>query len=149
MRKLFVLDTSVLLFDHNAITNFQEHDIVIPIVVLEELDNFKIGNETKNFEARNIIRFLDRLSENKKINQWIPLGDSLGKLKIVLDKNPKQTNAEEIYGIHKNDHRIINVAIHLRESRKNTKVILVSKDINLRLKLKHWAFPLKITKPEK
>ncbi|MCA9735933.1 MAG: PhoH family protein [Saprospiraceae bacterium] len=141
MRKLFVLDTSVLLFDHNAITNFEDNDIAIPIVVLEELDNFKIGNETKNFEARNVIRFLDRLSDNKKINQWIPLGDTLGRLKIVMDKSPRSTNADDIYGINKNDHRIINAAIHLKESRKNTKVVLVSKDINLRLKAKALGLP--------
>lgn len=141
MRKLFVLDTSVLLFDHNAILNFEDNDIAIPIVVLEELDNFKIGNETKNFEARNVIRFLDRLSENKKINQWIPLGDSQGRLKIVMDKNPKSTNADVIYGTNKNDHRIINAAVQLRASRKNTRVVLVSKDINLRLKAKAIGLP--------
>ena len=48
--KIFVLDTSVLLFDHNAINNFQENDVVIPITVVEELDNFKIGNNFKDFE---------------------------------------------------------------------------------------------------
>jgi PhoH-like ATPase len=136
MRKLFVLDTSVLLFDHNSIINFQDNDIAIPIVVLEELDNFKIGNDTKNFEARNVIRFLDRISESRKINQWIPLGEDLGRLKIVMDQNTKNIDAEEIYGAGKNDHKIINTAINLMQSRKNTKVILVSKDINLRLKAK-------------
>jgi PhoH-like ATPase len=61
-RKIFVLDTSVILYDHNAITNFAEHDVAIPITVLEELDNFKKGNDTINFEAREFIRFLDKLS---------------------------------------------------------------------------------------
>ena len=65
MPKIYVLDTSVLLFDHNALSNFQENDVVIPITVLEELDNFKIGNDTKNFEAREVIRYLDKLSENR------------------------------------------------------------------------------------
>lgn len=54
-KKIFVLDTSVLLFDHNAITSFEENDVAIPIIVLEELDQFKIGNETKKFEAREVI----------------------------------------------------------------------------------------------
>ena len=54
--KIFVIDTSVILHDHNAIHNFDEHDIAIPITVLEELDNFKKGNDTKNYEAREFIR---------------------------------------------------------------------------------------------
>ena len=58
-KKIFILDTSVILHDHNSVNKFEEHDVVIPITVLEELDNFKKGNETINFEAREFIRFLD------------------------------------------------------------------------------------------
>ncbi|MDL5045272.1 PIN domain-containing protein [Oscillatoria amoena NRMC-F 0135] len=74
-RKIFVLDTSVILYDHNAINNFQEHDVAIPITVLEELDNFKKGNDTINFEAREFIRFLDKLStkHNQSLQDWMPL----------------------------------------------------------------------------
>ena len=61
-KKIFVLDTSVILYNHNAINSFEDNDVVIPITVLEELDNFKKGNETKNFEAREFIRIMDRLS---------------------------------------------------------------------------------------
>ena len=61
-KKIFVLDTSVILYDHSAVSNFQEHDVAIPITVLEELDNFKKGNDIKNFEAREFIRFIDKLS---------------------------------------------------------------------------------------
>ena len=60
-KKIFVLDTSVILFDHQAVNNFQEHDVAIPITVLEELDQFKKGNDTINFEARQFIRFIDAL----------------------------------------------------------------------------------------
>ena len=59
-KKIFVLDTSVILFDHNSILNFDEHDVAIPIPVLEELDEFKKGHDSKNYEAREFIRFLDR-----------------------------------------------------------------------------------------
>ena len=52
-KKIFVLDTSVIIYDHNAFENFQEHDVAIPIQVLEELDNMKNGNDTRNFEARS------------------------------------------------------------------------------------------------
>ena len=85
MPKLFVLDTSVLLHDHNAMTQFEENDIVIPITVLEELDKFKVGNETRNFEARNVIRFLDRLSEEQGLDKWIKLGKGKGRLKISMN----------------------------------------------------------------
>ena len=54
-KKIFVLDTSVIIYEHNSILNFAEHDIGIPITVLEELDNFKKGNDTKNFEAREAL----------------------------------------------------------------------------------------------
>ncbi|MFN2423353.1 MAG: PIN domain-containing protein, partial [Cryomorphaceae bacterium] len=72
-KKIFVLDTSVILYDSNALKNFEEHDIAIPIQVLEELDNFKKGNETVNFEAREFIRFVDSISKQKLISNWVPL----------------------------------------------------------------------------
>ena len=72
-RKIFVLDTSVILYDHNALNNFQEHDVAIPVQVLEELDNMKGGNETRNFEARGFIRLIDDLSGKKLLNQWVYL----------------------------------------------------------------------------
>ena len=136
MPKLFVLDTSVLLFDHNAIANFEDNDIVIPITVLEELDNFKLGNQTINFEARNVIRALDKISGNDGLDKWIKLGNGKGRLKILMSCKPATVDAELIYGREKNDHKIINVALCLKEEYKRTPVILVSKDINLRLKAK-------------
>ena len=136
MPKLFVLDTSVLLFDHSATSNFEDNDIAIPITVLEELDNFKIGNETKNFEARSVIRFLDKLSEGREIRDWIDLGPGLGRLSIVMNHDELNISAIDVYGSDKNDHKIINAALHLREQYKSSQVILVTKDINLRIKAK-------------
>ncbi len=136
-KKIFVLDTSVLLFDHDAITSFEENNVAIPITVLEELDQFKIGNETKNFEAREVIRFLDKLSGNDGLNRWISLGEKRGNLKVIMNfTKVVKTDAEEIYGNRKNDHRIINTAIALQNEEKNATVILITKDINLRLKAK-------------
>ena len=94
MPKLFVLDTSVLLFDHNAIISFEDNDIVIPITVLEELDNFKLGNQNLNFEARSVIRNLDKISENRELEQWISLGDDLGRLKFMMLCKPGKIDAE-------------------------------------------------------
>lgn len=91
--KIFVLDTSVILHDSNAIKNFEEHNVAIPIQVLEELDNFKKGNETRNFEAREFIRFTDKIAQDNLINDWIPLnGSTTGKFKVIIhsDKTDKK-----------------------------------------------------------
>lgn len=135
--KIFVLDTSVILHDHAAFKNFQEHDVAIPIQVLEELDNFKNGNETRNFEARSFIRVIDDISTNHLISDWLQIGGtSRGRFKIVLDEKSAGANAEEIFGAGKFDHRILNAAIFLKYEHPEKKVVLVSKDICLRLKAK-------------
>lgn len=135
-KKIFVLDTSVLLFDHNSIKNFQDNNVVIPITVLEELDNFKIGNDTKNFEARSVIRFLDKISENQNLNEWISLGENKGDLFISMHDNTTKTSAKDAYGSKKNDHKIIDTALLIKESYPDCKITLVTKDINLRIKAK-------------
>src|SRR6478609_11846168 len=85
-KKIFVLDTSVIIYDHNAVKNFEEHDVAIPITVLEELDNFKKGNDIKNFEAREFIRFIDNLSAQHKLQDWIPLnGEGKGRFKVIMN----------------------------------------------------------------
>ncbi|EON79136.1 Phosphate starvation-inducible protein PhoH, predicted ATPase [Lunatimonas lonarensis] len=131
-----MLDTSVILFAHNSIMNFAEHDVVIPITVLEELDQFKKGNDTKNFEAREFIRLLDDLSKDHMIHDWTPLnGKGKGHFKVLMNPENK-LNANDIFGEEKNDHKILNAALSLQQSEAGRKVILVSKDINLRLKAK-------------
>lgn len=136
-KKIFVLDTSVILYDHDAVNSFQEHDVAVPVLVLEELDNFKSGNDTRNFEARNFIRLIDQASKNHLINKWFNLKkNSLGKFKVVLDEHPKKVNAEKLFGEGKFDNRILNTALSLKEEYPKRKVILVSKDICLRLKAK-------------
>ncbi|QDW25064.1 PhoH family protein [Pedobacter sp. KBS0701] len=136
-KKIFVLDTSVILYDHDAINNFHEHDVAIPIQVLEELDNFKSGNDTRNFEARSFIRLIDETSKQKLISDWISLkSPDSGKFRVVLNEKPLIVDAENIYGKGKTDHKILNAALSLKEEHPDKKVILVSKDICLRLKAK-------------
>ena len=137
MAKIFVLDTSVLLFDHSAMDHFEDNDVVIPITVLEELDNFKIGNETKNYEARSVIRFLDTLSEDGNLNSWKTLGEHKGRIKIdMVNKPPSELDAELVFNSFKNDHKIINSALRQKEEFPKNEVILITKDINLRIKAK-------------
>ncbi|TSJ40713.1 PhoH family protein [Mucilaginibacter corticis] len=136
-KKIFVLDTSVILYDHNAFENFQEHDVAIPIQVLEELDNMKSGNDTRNFEARSFIRLIDDISRKKLVNKWHPLnGKDKGSFKVVIDTKTTGTDAEAIFGSDKVDHRILNAALGLQEENPDKKIVLVSKDICLRLKAK-------------
>ncbi|MFD2066895.1 PhoH family protein [Pontibacter silvestris] len=132
-KKIFVLDTSVILYDHSAVQNFQENDVAIPITVLEELDNFKKGNDIKNFEAREFIRFIDKLSSEHKLQDWLPLnGKNKGSFKVLMG-DTANIDAVRIFG-DKNDHRILNSALQLQKEFPEHKVVLVTKDINLRLK---------------
>jgi PhoH-like ATPase len=137
-KKVFILDTSVILFEHNSILNFAEHDIGIPITVLEELDNFKKGNDTKNFEAREFIRLIDKLAKDQMLHKWNPLnGKSKGNFKVLMETGSNGTlDANKVFNEHKADHRILNSALLLQKEEKDRPVILVSKDINLRLKAK-------------
>ncbi|MBG6236023.1 PhoH-like ATPase [Pedobacter sp. CAN_A7] len=135
--KIFVLDTSVILYDHNAFNNFQEHDVALPIQVLEELDNMKNGNETRNAEARSFIRLMDKASGDQLLTEWNPIkGSKGGRFKVVMDTVSASQNAETIFGAGKFDHRILNAALGLKEEFADKKVVLVSKDICLRLKAK-------------
>lgn len=137
-KKIFVLDTSVIIYEHNSILNFDEHDIGIPITVLEELDNFKKGNDTKNFEAREFIRLIDKLAKNQMLHQWNPInGKGKGNFKVVMDTGGNGfLDANKVFNEDKPDHRILNSALLLQKEEKGRKVILVTKDVNLRLKAK-------------
>jgi len=140
-KKIFVLDTSVILHNHNSINNFDDNDVAIPITVLEELDNFKKGNDTINFEAREFIRIMDRLSDHASLQNWIPLGNgSMGSFKVVINEK-NSLDAEKVFGEHKADHRILNAALALKEEFPDRKVVMVTKDVNLRIKAKALNLP--------
>ena len=84
-KKNFVIDTNVILHDYNCLKNFQENDIYLPIVVLEELDKFKKGNEQINFNAREFVRELDLITDDNLFTKGAPLGEGLGRLFVVLN----------------------------------------------------------------
>ena len=135
-RKIFILDTSVILHDHQAVNQFEEHDVAIPISVLEELDSFKKGNDTINFEARQFIRFVDKLSEGNSLNQWIQLSPEKPSCFTVVmqESGTEEQNAVKIFGDRKADHLILNAALFIKQEYPDRPVILVTKDVNLRLK---------------
>lgn len=138
-KKIFVLDTSVILYNHNSINSFEDNDVAIPITVLEELDNFKKGNDTINFEAREFIRIIDKLSLNNTLQNWVPLDfQGSGRFRVIMNENGRngKVDAVKVFGENKPDHRILNAALTLSEENPECKVIMVSKDVNLRLKAK-------------
>ena len=98
-RKIFVLDTSVILHDHQALHSFEEHDVAIPLTVLEELDRFKKGSSVLNRNAREFIRGLDQLSGDNLLQEWIPLnGDSSGKIRVLPPPNVTTPLAHQMVG---------------------------------------------------
>ncbi len=137
-KKIFVLDTSVILYNHNSINSFENNDVAIPITVLEELDNFKKGNDTINFEAREFIRIIDKLSVNHTLQDWVELQEAEGRFRVVMNENGRsgKVDANKVFGENKADHRILNVALTLTDENPDKKIVLVSKDVNLRLKAK-------------
>lgn len=142
LRKIFVLDTSVILYDFNALQNFQEHDVAIPLTVLEELDQFKKGNSVLNLQAREFIRELDKLSTHNMLHDWIPLdGHERGRFRVIHEENHAGLDAGEAFGARKADHRILNATLSLARAEPARRVVLVTKDVNLRLKARALNLP--------
>jgi PhoH-like ATPase len=136
MTKLFVVDTNVVLFDHTCIYNFGEHDVALSIVVLEELDRFKRGNDLINLEARQFIRELDELAGDGPLTAGLPLGEGRGRLFVEVGEPSSSPRVSKAFALSKPDHRILALAEELRERHPDRQVILVSKDVNLRMKAK-------------
>ena len=135
--KIFVLDTNVILHDHNSIYKFQENDLVIPVAVLEELDKFKKGNDIINFNAREFVRSIDDVSNDSRLfdRNGFPLGKGLGHLSIELN-HPFPKDLEGCFKDDIQDHRILATTIWVRNQNPNRIVGLVTKDVNLRMKAK-------------
>lgn len=133
--KIFVLDTNVILHDNRSIFNFQDNDIYIPVSVIEELDKFKKGDDNLGFNAREFVRELDRISDNTLFDKGISLGKGRGHIKIEMGHAYTQKMKDSLIDDIP-DHRIIATAIWLRDNNPDRKVILVTKDMNMRLKAK-------------
>jgi PhoH-like ATPase len=134
-KKLFIIDTNVLLHDYKCIYNFEENDVIIPIVVLEELDKFKRGNDLINFHAREFTRELDKLSGDLLLTANIPLGENLGNLHIETGKDFSE-KVNQSFPERTADHRILAISEYVCTSNKDKTVVLITKDINLRMKAK-------------
>ena len=134
-RKLFVLDTNVPLHDSKCIYHFEENDIVIPITVIEELDNFKKGNESLNYHAREFLRAIDALSSEPLFATGVRIGEGLGRLLVKVGQE-FHPDLKLSFDTRSADHEILNIAYQLARKQPRRQVILVSKDVNLRMKAK-------------
>lgn len=134
-KKIFVLDTNILLHDPTAIHHFDEHDLVIPITVLEEIDRFKKGQDTLNFHAREVVRLLDELEPRDQLttDDGVSLGDGRGHLRVIPTGAP-DVRVRESFLHDTPDHRILSSALKIRDSHPDRTVVLISKDVSLRLK---------------
>lgn len=132
-KKNFVIDTNVILHDYDCLKNFQENDIYLPIVVLEELDKFKKGNEQINFNARAFVRELDLLTDDSLFTSGVSLGEGLGRLFIVTG-NIDSPTVHDSFPVRKPDHQILAVVDYLARKYSKIRTILVTKDVNLRMK---------------
>ena len=128
--KIFVLDTNVILHDATCIHHFEDNEVVIPISVLEELDQFKRGNEQIHFNARDFLRSLDDLSTGSDDSE---LKEGDGKIRVVVNHN-WHPDVEASFQDDCPDHRIINCAYKLHIDNPDREIILVTKDTNMRLK---------------
>lgn len=132
-KKNFVLDTNVILHDYKCIENFQENDIYLPIVVLEELDRFKKGTDQINYNAREFVRELDAITTNDLFTKGASLGPSLGMLHVVTG-DKYQEKVKEAFSEPTPDHRILSCTLTVSERYPEMQTILVTKDVNLRMK---------------
>ena len=132
-KKNFVLDTNVILHDHDCLTSFQENDIYLPIVVLEELDKFKKGSSEINYNAREFVRELDQITDDNLFTKGASLGEGMGRL-FILTGGVESEAVKKSFPDRQADHEILSAADVLRKKDPKTKTILVTKDVNLRMK---------------
>lgn len=132
-KKNFVIDTNVILHDYKCLKNFQENDLFLPIVVLEELDKFKKGNEQINFNAREFVRELNLITDDNLFTAGASLGEGLGNLFVITGES-NSTLVKHSFPERKPDHQILAVTDNLAQKHPETKTILVTKDVNLRMK---------------
>lgn len=134
--KTFILDTNVILHDPTCINQFEENNIIIPLSVIAEIDHFKRGSQVINLNAREFTRTLDSITGNAIFNGGVSLGPGKGKVRVVITKSLSK-EIKEAFQEDNTDHRVLSAAYELYKSSKSkNRVVLVTKDVNLRMKAK-------------
>ncbi len=139
--KTFILDTNVILHDATCIHQFEENDIVIPLTVIEEIDHFKRGSQVINLNAREFARTLDSITGSGLFDGGVSLGKGKGMVRIAIAKGLSPA-IQDVFREDNADHRILSVAYDLNHSsRRSNPAILVTKDVNMRMKAKALSIP--------
>jgi len=132
-KKIYLLDTSVLLHSPEALFAFRDNDVVLPLVVLDELDNFKKGSTELNRNARWVINHLDDLRSQGPVNEGVQLSDG-GTLRVDIGQMQKLDTLIPPGFAHNVDNRILATALGIKNEQPQRKVVIVTKDINMRVK---------------
>ena len=130
--KNYILDTNVLLHDPNSLESFDDNNVLIPIEVLEEIDRFKRESTERGQNARMVSRTLDALRNQGRLSEGVKLSNG-GKLKIIF-RNGSNGNGHVTINSHEVDGRIVALALDVQKSAPSVRTVLVTKDINLRIK---------------
>ena len=133
MKKIYVLDTNVLLYDPQALTRFEDNSIIIPITVIEEIDRFKKDMNETGRNARQFSRLMDAYRKEGSLSKGLPLENG-GTLRIEIYEENVMKGLPPELRVDRGDNRILAVAVDLMESEPGVPVILVTKDTNLRIK---------------
>jgi PhoH-like ATPase len=133
-RKILVIDTSVLLYDMNSIHSFSGNDVVIPLIVLDELDRFKDRPGLLGESARYVNRYLDLLRGHGKLNEKVTISETEQTIRVELRKSIDEAAKDLDLDLSRGDNRIIATALLLKKESPDKKVKVITKDINLRVK---------------
>jgi PhoH-like ATPase len=134
VKKNYILDTNVLLHDPNSLLSFEENDVLLPIEVIEEIDRFKRESTELGQNARSVSRMLDGLRGEGRLSEGVKLPTG-GRLRIIFHKHETtKKNGHGVFTTDNVDNRILSMASHVQKAQPKSQTVLVSKDINLRIK---------------
>ena len=141
MKKNYILDTNVLLHDPNSLLSFDEHNVLLPIEVIEEIDRFKRESTELGQNARTVSRMLDGFRGSGRLSEGVSLPNG-GRLKIIFHKNGASAkNGHAVFTADTVDNRILSLASGVQKAQPKSQTVLVSKDINLRIKADALGLP--------
>ena len=133
MKKNYILDTNVLLHDPNSLLSFEDNNVLLPIEVIEEIDRFKRESTELGQNARSVSRMLDGFRGAGRLSEGVGLPNG-GQLRIIFQKGAAAKNGHVVFSTDSVDNRILSQAFSVQKSQPKSQTILVSKDINLRIK---------------
>jgi PhoH-like ATPase len=133
VKKNYILDTNVLLHDPNSLLAFEENNVLLPIEVIEEIDRFKRESTELGQNARSVSRMLDGFRGAGRLSEGVPLPNG-GRLRILFKTAKGERNGHPTFGTDSVDNRILSLAADVKKAEPKSSTILVSKDINLRIK---------------